>query len=92
MTTIEPLGARVLVRPLEGELKTSSGLYLPETSREKPQRGQIEAVGDPEEMIVSLEVGDVVLFAKYSGTEIRIDGVDYLLMEEGDILARIHES
>ncbi|HEC23179.1 MAG TPA: co-chaperone GroES [Chloroflexi bacterium] len=91
MTRIEPLGARVLIQPIKEELKTSSGLYLPETAREKPQRGRVEAIGDPEEMTTPLEVGDVVLFAKYSGTEIRIDGTDYLLIEEGDILARIHE-
>jgi chaperonin GroES len=90
MTRIEPLGARVLVRPLEEDLQTKSGLYLPETAREKPQQGEIEAVGDPDEMLVSLEVGDVVLFEKYAGTKVALDGVDYLLMDEGDILARIH--
>ncbi len=90
MTRIEPLGTRVLVRPVEEELKTSSGLYLPETAREKPQQGVIEAVGDPDEMLYTLEVGDVVLFEKYTGTEIELDGTKYLVMEEGDILARIH--
>lgn len=90
MTRIEPLGARVLVRPLEEDLQTKSGLYLPETAREKPQQGEIEAVGDADEMMVSLEVGDVVLFEKYAGTKAALDGVDYLLMDEGDILARIH--
>lgn len=90
MTRIEPLGTRVLVRPVEEELKTSSGLYLPETAREKPQQGVIEAVGDPDEMLYTLDVGDVVLFEKYTGTEIELDGTKYLVMEEGDILARIH--
>ena len=90
MTRIEPLGTRVLVRPVEEELKTSSGLYLPETAREKPQQGVIEAVGDPDEMLYTLEVGDVVLFEKSTGTEIELDGTKYLVMEEGDILARIH--
>jgi chaperonin GroES len=91
MTTIEPLGARVLVRPFEEELQAASGLSLPETAREKPQKGRIEAVGDEGEMITDLEVGDIVLFAKYSGIGIQVDGVDHLLMEEGDVLARIHE-
>jgi chaperonin GroES len=88
---IEPLGARVLILPDEGEDKTASGLYLPETAKEKPQRGTIEAVGDDEEMITNLAVGDHVLFPKYSGTEIKLDGKTYLLMEEGDVLARITE-
>lgn len=92
MTRIEPLGTRVLVRPVEEELKTSSGLYLPETAREKPQQGMIEAVGDPDEMLYALEVGDLVLFEKYTGTEIELDGTKYLVMEEGDILARIHSN
>ncbi len=92
MTTIEPLGTRVLIRPLEEDLKTSSGLYLPETAREKPQRGAVEAVGDPEEMTYGLTVGDVVLFEKYTGTELRLDGGTFLLMDEGDILARIREN
>ncbi|MEZ4644370.1 MAG: co-chaperone GroES [Chloroflexota bacterium] len=86
---IEPLGTRVLIRPLEHEATTNSGLILPETVKEKPQQGRIEAVGDTEEMITGLEVGDVVLFAKYSGNEIEIDGVKYIIMEEGDVLARI---
>ncbi len=89
--TIEPLGARVLVRPLEGEEKTSGGILLPETAREKPQQGIIEAVGDEEEMTTDLKVGDRVIFPKYTGTEIKLDGVDYLIMDESDILARIKE-
>lgn len=89
---IEPLGARVLIRPLEQESKTASGIILPETAKEKPQQGLIEAVGDAEEMTTNLAVGDKVLFPKYSGTEIKIDGVAYLLMEEGDVLARLLEN
>jgi chaperonin GroES len=87
---IEPLGARVLILPSEGEEQTASGLYLPETAKEKPQRGTIEAVGDSEEMLTDLKVGDVVIFPKYSGTEIKYDDKTYLLMEEGDVLARIN--
>lgn len=90
--TIEPLGARVLVRPLEGEEKTSGGILLPETAREKPQQGIIEAVGDEEEMTTDLKVGDRVIFPKYTGTEIKLDGVDYLIMDESDILARIKDN
>ena len=87
--TIEPLGARVLIRPQEKETETASGIILPETAKEKPQQGTIEAVGDEEEMMSGLEVGDLILFPKYTGTEIEIDGVTYLIMEEGDVLARI---
>ncbi len=88
---IEPLGARVLIRPLDKETTTSSGIILPETAKEKPQQGLIEAVGDEEEMFSGLAVGDKILFPKYSGTEIKLDGVEYLIMEEGDVLARISE-
>lgn len=86
---IEPLGARVLIRPSEGEDKTASGLYLPETAKEKPQQGTVEAVGSADDMTTDLKVGDVVIFPKYSGTEIKIGGVAYLLLDESDVLARI---
>jgi chaperonin GroES len=88
---IEPLGTRVLIRPLEQETTTTSGIVLPETAKEKPQQGVIEAVGDEEEMFSDLAVGDKVLFPKYSGTEIKMDGVEYLIMEEADVLARISD-
>ena len=84
---LEPLGSRVLIRPLEQESKTSSGLYLPETAKEKPQTGEVMAIGNDEE--IKLKVGDKVLFAKYSGTEFKLDGVDYVLFEANDVLARI---
>ncbi|MFZ5881639.1 MAG: co-chaperone GroES [Chloroflexota bacterium] len=84
---IEPLGSRVLIRPLEQESKTASGLLLPETAKEKPQTGEVIAVGTDEE--IKVQAGDKVLFAKYSGTEIKFDGVDYLLMDANDILARL---
>ncbi|HIE54453.1 MAG TPA: co-chaperone GroES [Chromatiaceae bacterium] len=89
--TIEPLGARVLIRPLAQESKTSSGIILPETAKEKPQQGMIEAVGSEEEMMSDLAVGDRVLFPKYSGTEIKVDDVEYLIMDESDVLARLSE-
>lgn len=87
--TIEPLGTRVLIRPLEQEAMTASGIVLPETAKEKPQQGIIEAIGNEDEMVSGLEVGDRILFPKYTGTEIQLEGVDYLIMEEGDVLARI---
>ncbi len=89
MKKIEPLGARVLIRPLEQEARTASGLLLPETAKEKPQMGEVVAVGDDES--IKLKVGDQVLFAKYSGTEFKLDGVEYLLMECSDILARLRK-
>jgi len=85
---IQPLGTRVLIRPLEQESKTSSGLYLPETAKEKPQTGEVVAVGDDES--VKLKVKDKVLFAKYSGTEFKFENVDYLLLEANDVLARLN--
>ena len=86
---IEPLGARVLVLPIEGEAQSPGGVLLPETAKEKPQQGTIEAIGDEEEMMTDLKVGDRVLFPKYTGTEIKYEGKTYLLMNEDDILARI---
>ncbi len=86
---IEPLGARVLVLPLEGESQSPGGVLLPETAKEKPQQGTIEAIGDPDEMETDLKVGDRVLFPKYTGTEIKFEGKTYLLMNEDDVLARI---
>ncbi|MEJ5200305.1 MAG: co-chaperone GroES [Anaerolineae bacterium] len=86
---LQPLGARVLIRPLEQENRTASGLLLPETAKEKPQLGEVIAVGDDEE--IKVKVGDKVLFAKYTGTEIKHKGVDYLVMDSNDILLRLVE-
>ncbi len=83
---LQPLGARVLVKPLEQENRTASGLLLPETAKEKPQIGQVVAIGDDED--IKVKVGDKVLFAKYTGTEIKHKGVDYLVMDSSDILLR----
>lgn len=83
---LQPMGTRVLIQPLEQESKTASGLLLPETAKEKPQMGLVIAVGDDEE--IKLNVNDKVLFAKYSGTEFRMDGTGYLLLELNDILAK----
>ncbi|MBN1438557.1 MAG: co-chaperone GroES [Anaerolineales bacterium] len=84
---IQPLGARVVVEALEQESKTSSGIYLPETAKEKPQTGLVVAIGDDEE--IKLAVGDRVLFAKYTGTEFKLDGKEFILMEYNDVLARL---
>jgi chaperonin GroES len=85
---IQPLGTRVLVQPLEQESKTASGLLLPETAKEKPQTGQVVAIGEDES--IKLKPKDKVLFAKYTGTEFKYDGVDYLLLEASDVLARLN--
>jgi chaperonin GroES len=86
---IEPLSNRVLVKLLEEESTTPSGIILPETAKEKPQQGLVVAVGDDED--IPVQVGDKVLFAKYTGTEIKVDGVDHLILEDSDILARIKD-
>jgi chaperonin GroES len=83
---IQPMGTRVLIKPLEQESKTTSGLLLPETAKEKPQTGLVVAIGDDEE--IKLKVNDKVLFAKYSGTEFKMDGTEYLLLEANDVLAK----
>lgn len=84
---IQPLGSRVVIKPLEQESKTASGLYIPETAKEKPQSGQVMAIGDSED--VKLKPGDKVLFAKYTGTEFKLDNDEYILMEYTDVLARL---
>ncbi len=83
---LQPMGTRVLIKPLEQDSKTSSGLYLPETAKEKPQTGLVVAVGDDEE--IKLKVNDKVLFAKYTGAEFKMDGTEYLLLESNDVLAK----
>ncbi len=84
---IQPLGLRILIQPLEQDSRTTSGILLPETAKEKPQTGIVVAVGDDEE--IKLKVNDKVLFAKYTGTEFKYHGQDYLLMEQNDILAQL---
>ncbi len=84
-TNIEPLGIRVLVRPIEMEAKTASGLILPDSAKEKPQMGEVIAIGDDEEMMV--KVGQKVLYPKYTGTEVKVEGVEHIIMEATDLLA-----
>ena len=85
---IKPLADRVLVQPLEAETKTASGIIIPDSAKEKPQKGNIVAVGPgTKENPVTVKVGDSVLYGKYSGTELKLEGYDYLIMRESDILA-----
>ena len=85
---IKPLADRVLVEPLEAETKTASGIIIPDTAKEKPQKGSIVSVGPgTKENPVTVKVGDSVLYGKYSGTELKLEGKDYLIMRESDILA-----
>ena len=92
---VKPLADRVLVEALEAAEKTSGGLYIPDNAKEKPQKGKIIAAGPGKASdtgsIVKMEVkvGDVVLYGKYSGTEVSVEGKDYLIMRESDILAII---
>ncbi len=90
---IKPLGDRVVIKVLEKEEKTKSGIVLPDTAKEKPQEGKIVAVGTGKVLEngtrVALDVkeGDKVIFSKYAGTEVKIDGQDYLILSERDVLA-----
>lgn len=88
--TLKPLADRVLVEPSEAETKTASGIIIPDTAQEKPQQGVVVAVGagKPDEPM-TVKVGDVVLYGKYGGTEIKHEGKDYLIMRESDIYAVI---
>ena len=92
---IQPLGDRVLIKPLEAQDKTKGGIVLPDTTKEKPQEGKVVAVGkgraSEDGKIKPLEVkaGDKVLYGKYSGTEITVDAEEYLIVKEEDILAII---
>ncbi|MPM09439.1 10 kDa chaperonin [bioreactor metagenome] len=85
---IKPLADRVVIEPAQAETKTSSGIIIPDTAKEKPQRGTVVAAGPgKKDEPVTVKEGDVVLYGKYAGTEITIDGKDYLIMKESDILA-----
>ncbi len=84
--SVRPLGARVLVKVEEEASVTASGLVIPDTAKDKPQRGVVVAVGDDDEMI-KVAVGERVLYPKYSGTELRLEGVDHLILEASDLLA-----
>lgn len=92
-TTIKPLGDRVLVKPVQKEEMTKGGIYLPDTAKEKPQEGEVIAVGpgkvndEGKNIPMEVKVGDKVIYAKYGGTEIKIDDVEMIILRESDILA-----
>lgn len=87
---IKPLSDRVLVEPAQAETKTASGIIIPDTAQEKPQKGTIVAVGKGKvDEPLTVKVGDTVLYGKYSGTELKLEGKDYMIMRESDILAII---
>ena len=92
---IKPLGERIVIKVLESEEKTKSGIVLPDTAKEKPQMGEVLAVGsgktleDGQKVPMELKVGDKVLFAKYAGTEVKLDGEEYMVLKESDVLAVI---
>ena len=91
---LEPMGDRLVVKPMQSEEKTKSGIYLPDTAKEKPQEGKVIAVGlgrmtdEGKRIDPDVEVGDVVLYTKYGGSEIKIDGEEFIIMRESDILAK----
>lgn len=92
---IRPLGERVVVKPLPTEEVTKSGIVLPDTAKEKPQEGEVIAIGNGrlldsgQRVPIDLNVGDKVLYSKYAGNEVKIDGVEYLILREMDILGVI---
>ena len=94
---LKPLGDRLVIKPLEGEEVTPSGIVLPETAKEKPQKGEVLAVGpgardeDGKRIVMDVKTGDKVLFAKYAGTEIKIDSEKVLILRESDVLAIVTE-
>lgn len=90
LVNVQPLADRVLVEPAPAEEKTAFGIIIPDTAKEKPQRGTVVAAGPgKKDEPITLKVGDTVLYGKYSGTELVVDGKDYLIMRESDIYAVI---
>ena len=91
---LQPLADRVLVKPSEKEEMTKSGIYLPDTAKEKPQEGEVIAVGpgkmseDGKRVAMDIKVGDMVIYAKYGGTEIKVDDEELMILRESDILAK----
>jgi chaperonin GroES len=91
---LQPLADRVVVRPIEREEQTKTGIYLPDTAKEKPQEGEVIAVGpgrkseDGKVIAMDVKVGDIVIYAKYGGTEIKIDDEELMMLRESDILAK----
>lgn len=94
---LKPLGDRLVAKPVEQEEQTSMGIYLPETAKEKPQQAEVIAVGpgardeDGDRIAMDVSVGDIVLYAKYSGTNIKLNGSEYLILKESDVLAIVEK-
>jgi chaperonin GroES len=92
---LKPLGDRLIVRAVEEEETTASGIVLPDTAKEKPQKGEVLAVGDGardddgERIPLDVATGDVVLYSKYGGTKVKVDGEDLLVLRESDVLAKV---
>jgi len=87
---IKPLADRVVIEPLAAETKTASGIYIPDSAKEKPQQGKVVAVGKgTKDEPTTVKVGETVLYGKYAGTELKLEGGDYIIMRESDILAII---
>ena len=87
---IKPLSDRVVIEPAAAETQTASGIFIPDTAKEKPQKGIVLAVGNGKvDEPMTVKVGDTVLYGKYAGTELKLEGKDYLIMREEDILAII---
>jgi chaperonin GroES len=85
---VKPLGERVLVEPQEAEVKTASGIIIPDSAQEKPQKGKVAAAGPgTKDVQMEVKVGNIVLYGKYSGTEIKVEDKTYLIMKQSDILA-----
>ena len=85
---IKPLADRVVIEPMEAQTKTASGLYIPDTAKEKPSEGKVLAVGPgKKDEPMEVKVGDEVIYGKYSGTEVTVDDVKYLIVKQSDILA-----
>ena len=96
MASIKPLGDRVVVQPAPAEEKTDSGLYIPESAQDKPQKGTVVAIGpgrveNGNRIEMTVEEGDEILYGKYAGTEVTLDGGEYLIMRESDIFGVIDE-
>ena len=91
---LQPLADRLVVKPIEAEEKTKAGIYLPDTAKEKPQEGKVVAVGpgrlsdEGKRIAMDIKAGDIVIYAKYGGTEIKIDDEEYMILRESDILAK----
>ena len=94
--TLQPLGDRIVVKAVEQETQTKSGIYIPDSAKERPQEGSVIAVGpgrvndDGTRMTMDVAVGDVVIYSKFAGTEFEEDGEEYLIMKESDVLAKVN--